>query len=656
MAIGAGSDRHRGPALSGRAVAIGAAIIGVVAYLCPVVEQYEWEIDFALPAPPVSVMFFFLILVLGNALLSRWRPRTALTSSELLLIYAMTMVGAPLSSFGLVQFLLPNMVGPVHFATPENMWADEFLRYVPSWFGPRDSSVIEAFYTGHVEHVPWGAWARPLALWLIFAMVLYWVLLCLCAIVRRQWVDHERLTFGVLAAPLAMAQDPPAGRPLNSFFTNRLMWVGFALPVLVQLSVGLHLHVPTVPSLKLMHFPLDQYLTEKPWNAITYLHINVMYSIIGIAYMVPADVSLSLWAFYLLRKVEDVVAVSMGWRASHAGGILSRFPAVNDQATGAFLALFVVNLWMMRRHLLNVVRAVGTRGRSASEDDSREAMSYSVAVLGTLGGTAFLVLWMMAAGLSATYGLLFLAIFFVFQTVLARIRAESGMAWLFLPLPPNNIIVALAGAARPGARNLTILASLKFHTFEQNGYIMPFQMEALKASDGRGVRGRHLTIVILVGMALYIGVATWSSLRLYYAHGADSMNQWRVQSGTWAFQELQAWLTAAPSASFPAALYMGFGAAFYGVLSILRNHFLWWPLHPIGYAVANTFTMEYLWSPFFFGWLAKSVALRAGGIGGYRKYVPFFLGLILGEAAGNGFWVTILGEVFGVHGFAYFEF
>ena len=162
--------RRRRQGLSGRAVAIGTVIICAIAYLCPIVEQYEWEIDYTLPAPPVSVMFFFLLLVLGNALVLRWRPSSALSPNELLLVYAMTMVGAPLASFGLVQFLLPNKV-----ATPENMWADEFLRYIPSWFGPQDPVVVDAFYTGHWDHIPWAAWAKPLLLWLAFALTLYWV-------------------------------------------------------------------------------------------------------------------------------------------------------------------------------------------------------------------------------------------------------------------------------------------------------------------------------------------------------------------------------------------------------------------------------------------------------------------------------------------------
>jgi len=134
------------------------------------------------------------------------------------------------------------------------------------------------------------------------------------------------------------------------------------------------------------------------------------------------------------------------------------------------------------------------------------------------------------------------------------------------------------------------------------------------------------------------------------------MNQWRVESGKWAFDELATWLARPQPASLPSVLYMLLGAVAYGFLAVMRSHYLWWPFHPVGYAVANTFTMEYLWSPFLMGWIAKSVALRLGGIAAYRRVVPFFLGFILGEAAGNGFWVTVLGEVFGAHGFAHFEF
>lgn len=647
-----GSENHSRLGFSWRAILIGAAIIGVISYLCPIVEQYEWEIDYTIPAPPVSVMFFFFLVVIVNALLYKLSPRLSLSSNDLLLIYAMTMVGAPLCSFGLVQFLIPNMVGPIHFATEENMWRETFLHYIPSWFGPRDRGIIDGFYTGGWGGVPWGAWIKPLLIWCVFALVLYFVLLCICAIIRKQWVERERLTFRILETPLAMAEEPKAGYILNSFFRNKMTWIGFSIPILVQISVGLHHYFPGSPALKIMHIRLDRYFTEKPWNAIDYLHVSVIYSIIGIAYMVPADVSFSLWFFYLFRKAEDVFAASMGWHGGKAGG----FPDIDDQAVGAFFALFFLSLWMMRRHLWTVLKGAFNPSSVASSDTSQEAMSYSTAVFGFILGTAFLIFWTWIAGLAPVWALIFFGIFFIFQTVLSRIRAESGMAWLFLPKTPNNVMTLFTGTVRLGVQNLAILSSLKFHTFEQNGYIMPFQLEALKISDEYRVKGRHLTIAILIGIVLYIVVSTWSSLNVYYKYGADTCEQWRVESGKWAFDELETWINN-PVLSSPSALFfIGSGAVFYVFLAFMKLRFLWWPFHPAGYAVANTFTMQYLWSPFFFGWLAKVITVKSGGIKSYRSFVPFFLGLIMGETVGNGFWVTILGEIFGIHGFAHFEF
>lgn len=650
-------DGSRGvTTLSWRAIIVGSTIIALIAYLCPLIEQYAWDIDYTLPAPSVSVMFLFFVVVMINTALYKLARRYALDSNELMLIYAMSMVGAPLCSFGLVQFLIPNMVGPIHFATDENSWQEDFLRYIPNWFGPRDKSVIDGFYTGGSASVPWRAWIRPLLIWCAFALVLYLVLLCMCTIIRKQWVERERLTFRILETPLAMAEEPNPNLVLNRFFRNKMTWIGFSIPVLVQLSVGLHHYFPTFPSLKIMHIRLEQYFTEKPWNVIDYLHISVMYSIIGIAYMVPTDVSFSLWFFYLFRKMEDVLASAMGWRGGKAGGILAQFPNVDDQGVGAFIALFLVSLWMMRRHIWSVIRFAFKRVSYASLDEQQEPVSYSIAFFGFIFGSAFLVFWTWMAGLSPLWSIFFLAIFFIFQTVLARIRAESGMAWLFLPKTPNNVMTNIAGTTRIGVQNLAILSSLKFHTFEQNGYIMPFQLEAMKITDAYKVKGRHLAIAIVFGMIVYIVVSLWSSLNVYYRYGADNCEGWRVTSGSWAFEELENWINNPISSSIPSMFFMGLGALFYTFLAFMRLRYLWWPFHPVGYAVANTFTMQYLWSPFLFGWLAKIIVLKSGGIKSYRSFVPFFLGLIMGETVGNGFWATIFGQIFGIHSFAYFEF
>ncbi|MBC7327283.1 hypothetical protein H5T87_04115, partial [bacterium] len=87
-------------------------------------------------------------------------------------------------------------------------------------------------------------------------------------------------------------------------------------------------------------------------------------------------------------------------------------------------------------------------------------------------------------------------------------------------------------------------------------------------------------------------------------------------------------------------------------LGLMRYRFTWWPFHPLGYAAANTVTMNFLWFSFFLGWLCKVTAVKVGGLRAYRKALPFFLGLIMGEVIGNGFW-AIVQAIFGFHGFAY---
>jgi len=63
----------------------------------------------------------------------------------------------------------------------------------------------------------------------------------------------------------------------------------------------------------------------------------------------------------------------------------------------------------------------------------------------------------------------------------------------------------------------------------------------------------------------------------------------------------------------------------------VRNTWVSWPLHPIGFAMAGTGTMNSLWLPFLLAWAIKSATLRIGGMRAYRRAIPFFLGLIVGD-------------------------
>ncbi|MBC7807294.1 MAG: hypothetical protein H7145_14225 [Akkermansiaceae bacterium] len=63
-----------------------------------------------------------------------------------------------------------------------------------------------------------------------------------------------------------------------------------------------------------------------------------------------------------------------------------------------------------------------------------------------------------------------------------------------------------------------------------------------------------------------------------------------------------------------------------------RVLFPWWPLHPAGFALAHAgFSLPWVWFPILLGWVAKSLIMRCGGMQLYRRGIPFFIGLILGD-------------------------
>ena len=72
-----------------------------------------------------------------------------------------------------------------------------------------------------------------------------------------------------------------------------------------------------------------------------------------------------------------------------------------------------------------------------------------------------------------------------------------------------------------------------------------------------------------------------------------------------------------------------------------RARLVWWPLHPLGFAISTFFIMTYLWFSVMIAWAIKSVVLKYGGPSLYRTTRPFFLGLILGQISCSGLWLVI---------------
>ena len=505
--------------------------------------------------------------------------RRELNSRELVTIYIMVMVAGPLASTGLVHFLLPNMVGFRYYATPENEWAAKFHQYIPQWFGPTDNLAIRDFYEGG-NSVPWREWLFPLAMQCLFALGLYLVMTCVNRVLRKQWIEKERLVFPTTYLPLRMADDSESASIVNPFFRNRLIWMGFSGVVLLRMVTGFHSVIPGFPTLKLLHIDIAGFFVDRPWNAMGDLEINIYPWVIALIFILPVGLSFSCWFFFLFTKAENVFASAAGFSGSSSSEFLGRFPDIDSQGAGAFLGLFIVSIWTARRHILSFFK------------EDRKTVSSLIL------GIFFLLGWMRIAGLSTWVGLLFLTIFLVYATVFTRIRSATGLTWLSNPMYPTRFVTNLFGAAAFGTPNLTILTCVKFHTFNPKAILMPFQMGGYKLADSRNVKG--ITLAMFVAIIVSILVGSWAGLNLIYERGGNNCSQWRIQSGRWPFEELSNFVEYRSPADATGMMFSAMGLVAYVFLAMMKLKFLWWPFHPIGYAMANTSEFGWMWSSFFF--------------------------------------------------------
>jgi hypothetical protein len=70
----------------------------------------------------------------------------------------------------------------------------------------------------------------------------------------------------------------------------------------------------------------------------------------------------------------------------------------------------------------------------------------------------------------------------------------------------------------------------------------------------------------------------------------------------------------------------------------MRANFLWWPLHPAGFALGISYAMNYFWMCVLVAWMVKGFLIRYGGMTAHRRAIPFFLGLVLGDYTTGALW------------------
>ena len=64
-------------------------------------------------------------------------------------------------------------------------------------------------------------------------------------------------------------------------------------------------------------------------------------------------------------------------------------------------------------------------------------------------------------------------------------------------------------------------------------------------------------------------------------------------------------------------------------LNLMRYRFVWWPFHPLGFALSGTALSRLTSVTILVAWLLKLAMLKLVGAGFYRKSRPFFIGMLI---------------------------
>ena len=632
QAIAQNTESDAGPVREGVtrrsiAVAVGASVAATlwVNYVEYVIHASRMNLSHF---PMTSLMVFLALVLLLNPLIRRLAPRHAFSPTELLVVLAGALVGGAIPSVGLTGYFLGAIAAPFYFANPENQWAEFFHPHVPEWLAPRNvNGTLDTLFEGlpRGEPIPWDAWYVPVASWMALVTALFVASVCIAVILRKQWVESERLTYPVLQ-PVLELTDRSEGADYP-----RLFWIGFAVAFGIISWNMISYFIPGFPEVPNIRW--GPWIKFERYFPGIWTRVNMF--TIAFAYFANIDVLFSLWFFDLLFIVRSGILNRFGINAAswaHASADFTWLPL------GAFFALVFWNLWTGRAHLRAVVRKA--MGRKADLDESKEMMPYRTALIGLAVSVVFAVFWFWRAGMGFGVSCLFVFATLVLYIGVSRVVSDVGLVFVSTPVGAQSFVTSALGSRNLSGSSLTTLAFTNAVYAYGKGLFMPTVTHAAKIADTcpRGERSRVLVAIVLA-FALGSLASIAYTLYLGYSIGAYNFNDFPfMRYSKSGFSTVLAQMNnPVPPDRLRLGLF-GIGAGVMSLLTFLKYRFAWWPLHPIGFALGGTGTsVRYTVFSIFLAWGIKFIILQVGGAALYRRYRPFFLGILVGYTSGVGF-------------------
>ncbi len=616
--------------ISVRSVIVGIVVCSLLSVWVPLSEFIVGASRLNLSQLPVATFGTFFGLVILNSMIGRVWKRAMFSPAELIVVFIMAFLASVTATSDMLNWPLAVMGAPYYYATPENRWIDDVWPHLQQWWvvqGP--SQELRWAFVGMPSgaSIPWSIWFVPMFWWSSFVGAVGFASICIAALLRKQWAEHERLPFPLAQVPLEIMSNPGGRWNLPEMLRKRSFWIGAGIPLFIILFNTISYFEPQFPQI-----PAFRAYALRFGPGFPDYSMRINFYVLGFAYMVNTNVLFSVWFWNLIVLFETGIANRVGYTLGESGDVYSSRDALTSwQGFGGFIIFVFISLWMARGHLKHVWRVFIGKDEA---DDENELLPYRWAILGLAAATLYMFGFMVALGMYWQMAIVYLFGAFVAFLGATRLVAQTGIVYMQSPLTPSMFTFATFGTV--GIPGSAIVGMVGTYSLIVNGRapLMPAIFHAAYLGGKLKRQGRRVFVVVAIGATVAFFVGAVYYLWISYNHGATTF-----LSTHWAFHGNQIYTTiiqkmqARMEPDLQRWSALGIGALIMSILTFMQYRFPGWPIHPIGFPIAAANMVNRIAFTIFFVWLIKVMILRIGGQETYERARPAFIGIAAGYAA-----------------------
>jgi len=446
-------------------------------------------------------------------------------------------------------------------------------------------------------------------------------------------MQNERLTYPIAEVITNFLQDPEPGQRFAPVFRSKVFWAAFIVVALALGSQGLA---------KLGYFPVG-FVTKislfasfnfPPFNmgyADSWLILNptIYFSVIGIVFFLPTDLSLSVWLCFLVGNFIFAMLRMQGVPVDTS--------MVQKMSMGGWFVECIFIVWVGRRYYVSLFKTAFTK---TDDPQLQEVRPFTWAFLASSLG---LVVSMVAFGAYVHHAIIAAIIYLGAGLVLARLVAEAGIPFIQMPMHCATVIFSLTGLSAPAAALVPLTLLGQSLCADGREHVLPFACNAEYLAKKAEIPRVRWGVLALVALAVGTVVSGFFILWCNYAYAGQQAidGWWRPGPLMGSLGPIVSYAEGGnPIDSTSTTVSYGVGAVITGALGFARLAWSWWPISPIGMLVCACYPIYCIWFSFFLGWLFKMLVMRYGAVKLYNTLKPAAMGLIASEAVIAGIFLT----------------